>query len=214
VREEQNRLKRMLPRSRGPAVFLFGCLLLAACGGGPELPHLDGNAVILAFGDSLTHGNGAAANESYPAVLQKLSGRRVVNAGVSGEISEKGLKRLPGLLQKYHPDLLILCHGGNDILRRLDPGKMAANVRRMIGMAQDRGIPVLLLGVPRPGLLLSSADAYADVAKETGVVYMDDLIPDILSDNSLKSDTVHPNARGYRRMAEGIYKKLQETGAL
>jgi len=204
--------RQTLPLRGLPAVLL--CLLLVACGGGPELPHLDADAVILAFGDSLTHGNGAGKDESYPAVLQKLSSRRVINAGVSGEVSDQGVKRLPGLLRQYHPALLILCHGGNDILRKLDPAKMAANVRRMISMAKDRGIPVVLLGVPRPGLFLSSAGVYGDIADETGVIYMEDLIPDILADNSLKSDTVHPNRDGYRRMAEGIYTKLQEAGAL
>lgn len=189
-------------------------LFLAACGDSPQLPRLDKDAVILAFGDSLTYGNGADKNQSYPAVLENLVGRKVVNAGVSGEISEQGLRRLPGLLDQHQPDLLILCHGGNDILRQKDMNEMANNLRAMIGLAGERGIPVVMLGVPRPGLFLSSADIYKDIADATDVLFIEDLIPDILGDKSLKSDTVHPNADGYRRMAEGIYAMLRDAGAV
>jgi acyl-CoA thioesterase-1 len=189
-------------------------LVLAACNGGPKLPRLDHDAVILAFGDSLTRGNGAPDSESYPAILQRLSGRRVINAGVSGELSAQGLKRLPAMLDKYHPDLLILCHGGNDILRRKDINRMADNVRRMIQLAETRRVPVILLGVPGPGLYLSAAPVYGDIAKSTGALYIADLVPDILGDRSLKSDSVHPNGNGYHRMAETIYVFLQQSGAL
>ena len=190
------------------------CLLLTACGGSPQLSKLPGDAVILAFGDSLTRGKGANDGESYPAVLQSLSGRTVVNAGISGEISENGLRRLPGLLETHEPDLLVLCHGGNDILRKKGMEKMAGNVKRMIQLAQQRNIPVVLLGVPNFGLFLSSAPVYEEVADETGVVFIEDLVSDILNDNTLKSDTVHPNKHGYQKMAEEIYAVLKETGAL
>ena len=196
-------------------IFPVLCLLfLCCCGNQPKLSRLPPDAVILAFGDSLTHGNGAGAEESYPAVLERLSGRKVINAGVSGEESAQGAERLPGLLDTYQPQLLILCHGGNDILRKKDEGQMEANLRRMIEMARAKNIEVVLLGVPRPGLFLSSAEVYRRIAESTGVVFIEDLIPDVLGDRGLKSDEVHPNSKGYRVMAENIYKVLQDTGAL
>lgn len=190
------------------------CLLAGACSEPAGLPALNDDAVILAFGDSLTRGRGARESESYPAVLERLSGRTVINAGVSGELSAQGLARLPGLLDRHRPGLLILCHGGNDILRKLDLDRMAANVREMIALAAGRDIPVILLGVPEPGLFLSSADQYAEIAETTGVIFMEDVIADVLSDSSLKSDTVHPNDDGYRTMAEAIYAMLREQGAV
>ncbi len=202
---------RLIIKSISSLVIL---LFLLACSDTPDLEYLSSNDTILAFGDSLTHGTGVSKAESYPAILEKLSGRKVINAGVPGEISEKGLKRLPGLLDAHKPSLLILCHGGNDILRKKDRQSMAANVRNMIQLAQARNIPVILLGVPQFGLFLSSAEVYEEIADSMDVVFMEDLIPDILGDNSLKSDMVHPNSAGYQVMAEGIHSMLQKTGAL
>ncbi len=202
------------PLNRVLACFCIIMVSVVGCGGEPELSRLPADAVILAFGDSLTHGNGASPDESYPAVLERLSGRKVVNAGVSGEESAQGLERLPELLDQYQPQLLILCHGGNDILRKRGEENMESNIRRMIALAQERNIQVIMLGVPKPGLFLSSADVYSNIADSTGVVYIEDLIPDVLGDQSLKSDSVHPNSDGYRVMAEHIHKVLQDTGAI
>lgn len=190
-------------------------LLLVACGGKPPLPRLSQNAVILAFGDSLTHGTGAKPDESYPAVLARLTGRRVINAGIPGEISATGRERLTGLLDNHHPDLLLLCHGGNDLLKRLDKARLRENLRAMVAAAQARNIPVVLIGVPRPALLLLESDElYPALAEEMAVPFEGELLPEIIGDSDLKSDQVHPNATGYRLMAEGIAELLRERGAI
>ena len=190
-------------------------VLLGACGDdAPSLSKLPSDAVILAFGDSLTHGNGAKENESYPAVLQELSGRKVINAGISGEESEPGLRRLPGLLEQYKPQMLILCHGGNDLLRKKNINKMETNIRNMIQLAKDNNIPVIMLGVPKPGLFLSSFEVYKTIADSTEIIFIEDVIPDVLGDNSLKSDRVHPNKAGYRVMAQTIHSVLKKSGAI
>ncbi len=195
--------------------IIFFCLLFSACDEEqPPIPKLASDAVILAFGDSLTHGTGANLTESYPAVLEKLTGRKVINAGISGEESQEGLKRLPALLETHQPDLLILCHGGNDILRKKDLNRMAANIREMIGLAREQNIPVVLIGVPHFGIFLSSTPQYREIADTTDVVFIEDLIPDILSNAALKSDTVHPNKDGYQKMAEQIHAILQDSGAI
>jgi acyl-CoA thioesterase I len=200
-----NKIKRLL---------LFIVISLTACSSEVSLPKLSGTAVILAFGDSLTHGNGAKADESYPAVLEGLIKRKVINAGVSGEESGPGLKRFPQLLKTHQPGLVILCHGGNDILRKRDIQRMESNLREMIKLSNSMKIPVVLLGVPKPGLFLSSADVYQEIADSEDVVFIEDLVSKVLSDKSLKSDTVHPNRDGYRVMAEKIYEVLKQRGAL
>jgi len=194
------------------ALLLF--VLLAACGEQPKLQPLAPDAVVLAFGDSLTFGTGANANESYPLRLEALIGRKVVAAGVPGETSAAGLARLPAALDETKPKLVILCEGGNDFLQKLDEAQVANNVRAMVRLARAQGAQVVLIGIPKPGLLLSPPDFYEDIAKELGLPYEGGALKKILTDNELKSDMVHPNARGYARLAEAIAVLLKKTGAV
>jgi acyl-CoA thioesterase-1 len=197
------------------AATLLAVVLLAACGGSKtRIEKLDAGAVILAFGDSLTFGTGAAPTDSYPAVLERRIGRKVVNAGVPGETSARGLERLPEVLDEVKPALLILCHGGNDFLQRLPDGRAAANVREMIRLARGKGIPVVLLATPKPGLPPSVPAFYGEIAAELAVPFEDGVIRTVLVDNKLKSDMVHPNGAGYAQIAEAIEKVLKKAGAI
>lgn len=188
--------------------------LITACGQVVQLPALSENAVILAFGDSLTYGTGASKENDYPTVLADLTSMEVVNAGVPGEITADGLNRLPTLLDEETPDLLILIHGGNDFLRKKPQSNTESNLAAMIEEAHNRGISVVLLGVPKPGLFLSSAEIYQTLADQKAIPVDTATLPKILADSKLKSDTVHPNDKGYRIMAEAVYQMLQKHGAL
>lgn len=179
------------------------------------LKELSSDAVILAFGDSLTYGTGASDEEAYPNILASLTSLEVVNEGIPGEISRDGTYRLPGLLDEIQPELLILIHGGNDILKKIPHSETAKNLGKMIAEARQRNISVLLLGVPEPKLFItSSAEMYQTIAGEYDIAADLDILPDILRDQDLKSDLVHPNAKGYSQMAENIYSLLKRTGAL
>ncbi len=195
-------------------IFVTLLLALAACSAPPSLPRLASDAVILAFGDSLTYGTGADGAQSYPSVLAALTARRVVNAGVPGEVSGEGLARLPGLLDEHRPQLLILMHGGNDLLRKGSPDELARNLRAMVDTSRARGIAVVLVGVPAPGLLLDVPELYPRLAKEYRLPYDGETLRAIEGDRALKSDPIHPNAEGYRRLAQRLYDKLREAGAL
>lgn len=190
------------------------CLVLAGCTPPPELEPLAADAVVLAFGDSLTFGTGAGTGESYPEVLSGLIGRTVVNAGVPGEVSTDGLLRLHALLDREQPALLLLCHGGNDQLQRLDPARLADNLRAMIREARDRNIAVVLIAVPAPGLSLRPLPLYAGIADEFGLAADLETVADILGDRALKSDYIHPNAAGYRRLALAVADLLRAAGAV
>jgi len=189
-------------------------LLLMACSDSPVLQKLNQTDPILAFGDSLTFGYGAPTDSSYPAVLSELTGLTVINAGISGEISAKGLVRLENLLDKHQPQLLILCHGANDMLQKRDLGEMASNLEAMITLAKQRDIEVLLMAVPKTNLLLTPLKQYQEVADKMQVPLENDLIADILSQPALHSDIIHPNALGYRKIAEQIHQNLIDLGAL
>ena len=196
------------------ALLAVLALLASGCGQQSKLPPLAPDAVLLAFGDSLTFGTGANEDESYPSQLARLTGRRVAREGVPGEVSATGLARLPAALEEHRPRLLLLCHGGNDFLRRLPKAQAAENLRAMIRLAKSRGIDVLLIGTPEPGLTVSPPDFYAEIAKEFRIPYEGDVLGKILRDGSLKADQIHPNAQGYRLMAERIYTLLKKAGAL
>ncbi len=191
-------------------------LWLAACDSGPpQLAKLPAEGVVLAFGDSLTFGTGARAEASYPAVLQELIGRRVVRSGVPGEVTARGLARLPGVLRDSAPDLLVLIHGGNDLMQRKTPERIAANLRAMVRLARERGVAVALIGVPNLGLILGhSAGFYEDLAEELELPYDGEALPAIIKQPNLKSDAIHPNADGYRKLAEAVAELLRKSGAI
>ena len=138
----------------------------------------------------------------------------MINAGVPGEVTSQGVKRLPDLLDEHLPQLLILCHGGNDLIQKQDMSLMAENLRSMIQMARERGVSVLMLAVPRPGLFMEPPVLYEEIASEMEVPINLEIVPDILSERSLKSDTIHPNRGGYQLMAEEILKLMRDAGAI
>lgn len=168
---------------------------------------------ILAFGDSLTYGFGANRGESYPDLLAKSTGLRVINAGINGDTSAEGARRLPPLLNDPSIKMMILFFGGNDIIQKKPMSELKQNLKRMIQMAKAKQTEVLLVSVPNIGLFgLSPLDLYEEVADEENVPLLSGMLAEILSQPSLKSDQIHPNAKGYRQMAESIYAQLKEDG--
>ncbi|MEE4301091.1 MAG: GDSL-type esterase/lipase family protein [Pseudomonadales bacterium] len=191
---------------------LFVLLVLGGCGG-PELPPLPPRAKVLAFGDSLTYGTGAAG-QGYPEVLAELTDLAVVNAGVPGEVSARGRERLPALLEEHRPALVVLVHGGNDTLRNISPARTRENLIAMIEVSRSAGAEVVMLGVPGRNLTLSAPGYYRDVAVAADVPIDLDVLPRLMRDRAVKSDSVHFNGRGYRLMAEAVRDLLEDSGAL
>lgn len=179
-----------------------------------KLSSLPVDAVILAFGDSITFGTGALPGQSYPEILQRSIHRKVVNAGVPGETSAQGLARLPHVLAESRPKLVILCHGGNDILRKLDPGITKANLVEMVKLARKQGAEVVLIAVPRVRLVLAPAPMYKQISEDMRVPLENDIVLSILTNRDLKSDYIHPNSEGYARLAAATEALLKKFGAL
>ena len=166
---------------------------------------------ILAFGDSLTYGYNAKPTESYPAVLNHLTDYKIINEGVLGDTSADGVKRLDPLLENKNIKLMILFFGGNDIIQGVSMSELKSNLKTMIKSAKQKQIQVLLISVPNLSLFgLSALDLYGEVAKEEDVPLLSGMLAEILEQPSLKSDQIHPNALGYKLMAEKIYEKLKE----
>ena len=195
-------------------VMLALAIVVAGCGKKATLPRLASGDVIVAFGDSLTYGTGASERESYPAVLAQLIGREVVRSGVPGEVTAQGVQRLPEVLEEHRPRIVIVCLGGNDMLRRLSMTETRSNLRAIVKMLKERDIGVVLIGVPQPALLSSPPEFYAELAQEFGVPYEGEILKTVLYAAELKADPIHPNARGYRKIAEAVAALLRQAGAV
>ncbi|WP_018077901.1 arylesterase [Thiobacillus denitrificans] len=195
-------------------IALVAALFLAACDRAPTLPKLSPHDVIVAFGDSLTHGTGASDDTAYPAVLASLTGRTVINAGVPGDTTDTGLQRLPSVLDEYKPRLVLLCLGGNDMLRKQPAAATENNLRLLVKTIRSSGAEVVLIGVPEPKLFGGAPDFYTRVARDMKLPLEDEAFDEVLKDNRLKSDPIHANAAGYRVVAERLAELLREAGAL
>jgi len=168
---------------------------------------------ILAFGDSLTYGFGASPDESYPVQLSKLTGLKVINAGVNAETSEEGLQRLAPFLENPSVKLMILFFGGNDIMQKRSMQSLKANLTNMIQMAKAKNIDVLLVALPNFSLFgISDLHLYKEVSDEEDIPLLSKMYANIITEPSLKSDQIHPNAQGYSVMAEKIFESLNKHG--
>ena len=179
---------------------------------GGSVRNLDskGSAVI-AFGDSLTAGYGAAAGEDYPSRLSAQLGLPVINAGVSGDTTEAALARIEADVLARNPRIVIVGLGGNDFLRQVPIAATEANLRTIVQRIQGAGAMVVLLGFDFPSFGPKYDDMYERVAGDEDCLLIADVLDGILRDPALKSDEIHPNARGYAMMAEriaGPMKKL------
>lgn len=195
-------------------LIIISCLTVLTACDAPKLGALPADAVILAFGDSLTSGVGARKNKDYPAVLSEVTGLQVINAGIAGETTNQGLQRLSQVLDQSSPDLVILIEGGNDILRGLNLEQAKANLRNMVMLIRQRNIDLVFIGVPKRSLFLSVHPMYEELAAELDLVFDGKLLAELQGTPLLKSDIVHFNEKGYQRMAESIHAVLQERGAL
>ncbi|HKQ08274.1 MAG TPA: arylesterase [Blastocatellia bacterium] len=209
-----------------PSCLLFLTLLaLAACKGGPSKassPAMPANGVakVVAFGDSLTAGYGLSPEESYPELLQKRLtadglNYEVVNAGISGDTSAGGVRRINWTLEGGDVKVIIVELGANDILRGLDIAEMKENLSTIIEHAKKRGAQVLLAGMKAPtnsgiDYCRWTDEAFIDLAKEHNVALIPFLLDRVAGIPSLnQADGIHPNPAGARIVADTVYRYLK-----
>jgi len=175
--------------------------------------------VIAALGDSLTAGLGVSPEEAYPAVLEARLRRegfeyRVINAGVSGDTSAGGLRRIDWVL-KLRPDVVIVALGANDGLRGQAPDVLRDNLTRIIERARAAGVRVLLAGMRLPpnygdDYARAFAGVYPAVARATGVPLAPFLLDGVAGDARLNQpDGIHPTVDGQRVIAERLWPYLK-----
>jgi acyl-CoA thioesterase-1 len=175
--------------------------------------------VIAVLGDSLTAGLGVAAEEAFPALLEARLRRegydyRVVNAGVSGDTTAGGLRRVDWVL-RAKPDVVVVALGANDGLRGQPPAAMRDNLAAIIARLRASGAQVLLAGMLMPPnyggeYTREFAAVYPEVARRTRVPLMPFLLDGVAAEpRVLQPDGLHPNAAGHQIIAEKLWPYLR-----
>jgi acyl-CoA thioesterase-1 len=175
---------------------------------------------VVFLGDSLTAGHGVAEREAWPAlVAERMKGSfpawQAVNAGISGDTTAGGLRRLPRLLERLKPDLVVVGLGANDGLRGQDPDRIRENLRAIIARCRDRSVRTALLGMQLPPSLGPEhaqrfAALWAGLAKDENVPLLPFLLEGVAGKPELNNpDGIHPNPEGHRIIAETVWKFLE-----
>jgi len=186
----------------------------------PSLVSASEPPVLLVLGDSLSAGYGMDRENSWVSLLQtRLNDRgypyRVLNSSISGDTSQGGLTRLPRLLERYQPQIVIIELGANDGLRGIDPGVTRANLEDMIRQSQASGARVLLAGIRLPpnygsAYLQQFESIYADLASQYQTLLVPFFMDGVaLEPDLLQADNIHPNEQGQPVLLDNVWTVLE-----
>ena len=175
---------------------------------------------ILVLGDSLSAAFGFELRHGWVAQLEQRLARdrldyTVVNASVSGDTTANGLARLPALLQRHRPGIVIVELGGNDGLRGLPPEQIKHNIVAIVKEAKVAGAKVVLVGVPLPPnygrqYIERFRRLYGEIAAEQNVALVPSIVDGVAGDRVLmQPDGIHPTAQAQPRMLENVWAKLR-----
>ncbi len=170
---------------------------------------MDNNGTdIIAFGDSLTYGYGSAQEESYPYILGEIIGRDIVNLGVNGNTAADGLARIDDL-KGYNPYMVLIEFGANDYMRKRPFDQTKQALSDIVDYVQDMGAIAVLVDTGGPGMG-EYTDYMKELSKQKQTLFVPAIMEGIFTDPSLKSDIIHPNAKGYKIVAERVYKNIKK----
>lgn len=202
---------RRLPKFNLRALLLVWMIFGCAGAAPAAAPH-----TVLVLGDSISAAYGIPRESGWVALLQRrLDGSTVVNASISGETTEGALARLPALLAKQKPDVVVVELGGNDGLRGFQIQRFRDNLAQLVQLSQQAGARVLLVGMkipPNYGLRYTSDfyESYTLTAKKFGVPLVPFILDGVATDPELmQEDRLHPRAEGQQKLLENVWPHLQ-----
>jgi len=199
--------------------WLLAWLLLMpmlACAKGP-----DTRAAVLVVGDSLSAAHNIPAASGWVTLLQQRVKQQItpppaiINASISGETTAGALTRLPGLLEKHRPSVVVIELGGNDALRGLTPAQLRGNLEKMIVASQKAGAKVLLLGIDvppnyGPAYRQRLRQTYAELARQYDVPLLPFLLEGVaLKPSLMQADGLHPTAAAQPQVLENVWPLLK-----
>jgi len=173
----------------------------------PKIKH-EGRPVrtIVAFGDSLTAGYGGGG-VSYPGVLAALTGKTVINEGLSGDTAAHAPERLPRVLA-HQGDMVLIEFGANDFMQGRSLEAAVEAVAHIVDEVQASGAIAVIVDTGGPGMGLYTK-AYKKLAKEKQALFVPGIVTKIFNKKALKSDMIHPNGAGYKLVAQHVYKEIK-----
>ncbi len=194
-------------------------LLLLVVGLGCQPVFAGGPPVLLILGDSLSAGYGMDSDKSWVRLLKiRLNNEghvyRVLNSSISGDTTQGGRARLPRLLDRYQPGIVIIELGANDGLRGIDPGITRANIASMIQLSQASGAQVLLAGIKLPPnygatYIEQFESIYVDLAREYDTLLVPFFMAGVVFEPGLlQADGIHPNEKGQPVLLENVWRVL------
>jgi acyl-CoA thioesterase-1 len=211
------KINKFLKKIGFHSLLITTAFALASCSNHDDVIKLKNDATIVAFGDSLTYGYGAASSDdTYPNKLEKIIGYSVINEGINGDTAQAGVKRIRSVVQEHNPDLVIVSLGGNDMLRKQDKN-LEENLSKIVDYLISRNIQVVLLAEPQPSMAflvssLNDAEVYQKVANKYNIPLIENVFSKYLADYKYKSDTIHLNSKGYEMVAEDVAQELKSFG--
>lgn len=182
--------------------------LLLGCSKYEPRNYLNSNTDIIAFGDSLTEGYGAAKNETYPAHLSRILGREVINLGVSGDTSAAGLARIDEI-NKYSPYMVLIEFSANDFFRKIPKEATEQNLKEIVRQVQEMGAIAVLVDTGGAYPMEAYTKIQKQIAKEYNTLFVPAIMDGIYNKKALKSDQIHPNNKGYEIVATKVKKVIK-----
>ncbi len=164
---------------------------------------------IICFGDSVTFGYGVAPGEDYPTALSKLTPIPVINAGIDGDTTFLALERLQNDVLAKGPRLVIVEFCGNDFIKKIPREDTLNNLSKIIDRIQEKGAMVALVDISAGLFFREYRSAFKKLATEKGAIFIPVVLSKIITNPAMKSDFLHPNARGYKIIASRIYNVIK-----
>lgn len=190
-------------------VVIFCVFALMGCAK-KEIKNIDSKGKnIICFGDSLTFGYGATGGEDYPYALAKMVNRPLINMGVDGDTTIEALKRLKSDVLDRDSLLVIVEFGGNDFLRKIPREITVKNVEEMIEKIQAQQAMVAIVDISAGIFLREYRQAFRNIARKKGAIFIPSILNGIITNPDMRSDFLHPNANGYKTIAERIYRAIK-----
>lgn len=152
---------------------------------------------------------GAPRNQTYPAVLTELTGKRVINLGVNGDTGAAAPRRLAQVME-HKPYMVLIEFGGNDFMRSVPFEQTMASVSRIVDEVQAAGAIAVIVDTGGYYGMRKYSKAYKKLAKEKGAVFVSGILDGVFGQRALMSDQVHPNAAGYKIVAERVYEEIKD----